>query len=211
MSTSLVRDIACPNCGEAHPLNIYTSINIADNPELKERVLDESIFDYQCEDCGYMAEITYPLVYHDPKAGYMILLLNQGQEFEGVDVPSALDNVVKRRVESLAELKEKILIFDAGCSDVAVELVKNALRGIITKTYQTDEVDCYFSRKAEDGSLEFAIFIRSSNEPVYHSTKSEVYEQSSEILRTIGYEEENSFIMVNRDFADALLEEYKGS
>lgn len=211
MSTSIISDIACPNCGKIHSLQIFTSVNIADNPELKERVLDESLFDYHCDECDYYSEITYPMVYHDPKAGYMIVLLNQGQEYEELSIPPVLNNVVKRRVYSLAELKEKVLIFDSGYSDVAVELVKNALRGIITKTYQTDEVDCYFSRKADDGSLEFAIFIRSSNEPVYHSTKAEVYEQSSEILRSIGFEERGNFIKVDRDFASAILEEYKGS
>ena len=53
---------------------------------------------------------------------------------------------MQREKGLLAELKEKILTFDAGYDDVAVELVKNALCGIIKNTYQVSRVHAYFSR-----------------------------------------------------------------
>ena len=57
-----------------------------------------------------------------------------------------IQSYTKRVVKNLAELKEKILIFDLGYDDVAVELVKNALCTIIARTYQVNRVHAYFSR-----------------------------------------------------------------
>lgn len=209
MSTSITKEIACPNCGVAHTTVLYTGINVSDHPELKEAILKENLFNFRCDECGYTAEIAYPLVYHDPLAGYMIILADYGQQANSENAPDAIIDVTKRRVSTLAELKEKILIFDAGYDDVAIELVKNALCGIISKTYQNSDLDCYFSRRCEDGSLEFAIFFQGSDECVYHATKQNVYDQSVEILRSIEYVDDNDFIEVNKALADELLEIYK--
>lgn len=119
MSTSVTKTVSCPNCGVPHDMEIFTSINAADNPELKERILNEDLFDFRCERCGYTCQITYPLVYHDPTAGFMVIMYAQGQSGNHEEPPISLRNVVKRKVDSLAKLKEKILIFDAGFNDVA--------------------------------------------------------------------------------------------
>ena len=34
----------CSKCGQQHQITIYKSINIADNPELKDKVKDGSLF-----------------------------------------------------------------------------------------------------------------------------------------------------------------------
>ena len=95
-----------------------------------------------------------------------------------------VQSFTKRRVKNLAELKEKILILDAGFDDVAVELVKNALCTIIQRTYRVERLHAYFSR-INGEEMEFAIFLPRKPEPVYHSTKLEVYRQSQEVLRSL--------------------------
>ncbi|MDO4459000.1 MAG: CpXC domain-containing protein [Clostridia bacterium] len=210
MSTMITKDVSCPNCGEPHSVDIITSINAHDNPELKEKVLDESLFDFRCDRCNYTCQVTWPLVYHDPDAGFMVIMYAQGQTGNAAEPPATLRNVVKRRVSTLAELKEKVLIFDNGLNDVAVEMVKDALWKIIEKTYQNASVEPYFSKKNIDGSLEFAIYLQGSENPVYHTIKSEVYNQSAEVLRSLDYKEENDFTQVGRELAEKLLEEYKG-
>lgn len=209
MSTSVTKEIACPQCGSAQSLTLYSGINVSDNPELKEKILNESLFDYRCPRCGYGAQMAYPLVYHDPKNGYMIALYRTNTKGNKVEAPQSISGITKRRVKNLAELKEKILIFDAGLDDVAVEMVKNALCSIIVKTYASNKIKCYFSRKCEDESLEFAIFISGKKEPIYHATKPEVYHQSAEVLRTLNFSEPNEFLRVGSTMAQALLDEYK--
>ena len=119
-----------------------------------------------------------------------------------------VQSYTKRTVKNLAELKEKILIFDAGFDDVAIELVKNALCTIIAKTYQVNRVHAYFSRINEE-EMEFAVFLPRKQEPVYHSTKLDVYRQSQEVLRSLDFVDPQGFVTVNAKLARQLLEEYQ--
>ena len=43
---------ACPQCGNRNTIKVYRSINVADNPELKEKVKDGSLFLWECPHCG---------------------------------------------------------------------------------------------------------------------------------------------------------------
>ena len=119
-----------------------------------------------------------------------------------------VQSFTKRRVKNLAELKEKILILDAGFDDVAVELVKNALCTIIQRTYRVERLHAYFSR-INGEEMEFAIFLPRKPEPVYHSTKLEVYRQSQEVLRSLDFVDPQGFVTVNAKLARQLLEEYQ--
>ena len=127
-----------------------------------------------------------------------------------VEPTEAVKDYVKRSVKNLAELKEKILIFDAGYDDVAVELVKNALCEIIKSSYKVDRVHAYFSRVNDrEGEMEFAIFLPKKTEPVYHSTKLEVYKQSQEVLRALDFVDPEGFLRVNPRLAREIITEYQ--
>ena len=207
MSTEISKDIICPQCGESQKYRLFASINAKENPELKRRVLDETLFDWRCTRCNYFAAMAYSFLYTDPDAGYIICVTPAG-EGSVTEPTQEIQDFTKRSVRNLAELKEKILIFDAGFDDVAVELVKNALCTIIRKTYQVDRVHGYFSR-VNNGELEFAIFRPRKYEPVYHSTKLEVYRQSQEVLRSLDFVDPQGFAKVDSRLARKILEEYQ--
>lgn len=207
MSTEISKDIICPQCGESQKYRLFASINAKENPELKRRVLDETLFDWRCTRCNYFAAMAYSFLYTDPDAGYIICVTPAG-EGSMTEPTQEIQDFTKRSVRNLAELKEKILIFDAGFDDVAVELVKNALCTIIRKTYQVDRVHGYFSR-VNNGEMEFAIFLPRKYEPVYHSTKLEVYRQSQEVLRSLDFVDPQGFAKVDSRLARKILEEYQ--
>ena len=207
MSTEISKDIICPQCGESQKYRLFASINAKENPELKRRVLDETLFDWRCKRCNYFAAMAYSFLYTDPDAGYIICVTPAG-EGSVTEPTQEIQDFTKRSVRNLAELKEKILIFDAGFDDVAVELVKNALCTIIRKTYQVDRVHGYFSR-VNNGEMEFAIFLPRKYEPVYHSTKLEVYRQSQEVLRSLDFVDPQGFAKVDSRLARKILEEYQ--
>ena len=207
MSTEISKDIICPQCGESQKYRLFASINAKENPELKRRVLDETLFDWRCTRCNYFAAMAYSFLYTDPDAGYIICVTPAG-EGSVTEPTQEIKDFTKRSVRNLAELKEKILIFDAGFDDVAVELVKNALCTIIRKTYQVDRVHGYFSR-VNNGEMEFAIFLPRKYEPVYHSTKLEVYRQSQEVLRSLDFVDPQGFAKVDSRLARKILEEYQ--
>ena len=199
MSTEISKDIICPQCGESQKYRLFASINAKENPELKRRVLDETLFDWRCTRCNYFAAMAYSFLYTDPDAGYIICVTPAG-EGSVTEPTQEIQDFTKRSVRNLAELKEKILIFDAGFDDMAVELVKNALCTIIRKTYQVDRVHGYFSR-VNNGEMEY--------EPVYHSTKLEVYRQSQEVLRSLDFVDPQGFAKVDSRLARKILEEYQ--
>lgn len=207
MSTELEKEIICPQCGESQKYKLYTSISVQDNPELKEQVMLETLFDWRCRRCNYFAQMAYPFVFTDTQNGYVICF-SPGGNAESVEPTGEFAHMRKRFVKNLAEMKEKIHIFDAGLDDVALELVKSALCGIIKNSYNAQRVHAYFSRENE-GELEFAIFLPGKTDPVYHSTKTEVYGQSQEVLRTLDFQEPKGFSTVDARLAKQILEEYQ--
>lgn len=209
MSTEIVKDIICPQCGESQKYKLYTGVNAQDNPELKQSILDETMFDWRCQRCNYFAAMAYPFIYVDNQAGYVICL-TPGGAGSAVEAPEPFSGYVKRRVKNLAEMKEKIMIFDRGCHDVAVELVKNALCSIAKRRYNNARLHAYFSR-VEAGKMEFAIFVPRNLEPVYHSTRMEVYNQSQEVLRTLAYDDPDGFATVDARLAKEIIERYQNT
>lgn len=136
MSTQMSKDVSCPKCSAAVRTKMWPGICAQDSPELRMRVLDEAFFDWKCPECGYEARFLYPCLYHDRDRKFMVYLApnDKAGEFQPVDVSEKfpqLAGVKKRVVSTPAELKEKILIFEAGLNDYAVELVKAALASVI--------------------------------------------------------------------------------
>ena len=207
MSTEIMKDIICPQCGVSQKYRLYTSINARENPELKQKALEETVFDWRCQRCNYFAAMAYPFLYIDPDAKYVVCVTpgGSGQAAEPTD---AVKDFVKRRVKDLAELKEKILVFDNGLDDVAVEVVKNALCTIIKNKYEAKRVHAYFSR-IQGNDMEFAIFVPGKPEPVYHSTRLEVYQQSQEVLRALDFVDPPGFATIDARLARRIIEQYQ--
>ncbi|MBQ2669039.1 MAG: CpXC domain-containing protein [Clostridia bacterium] len=206
MSTAITKDIVCPTCGKTQKLELYTSINAEENPDLRRDILRESVFDWECRHCGYTAQMAYPTIYHDPARGFMICLRPSGAVSKVETIPAVKD-LIKRSVKNPQELKEKILIFEAGLDDAAVELVKNAIVTVLRKKVEGN-IHAYFC--SVDGEvIKFALFIKGRQDPIYQTTQMAVYRQSQEVLRTLDYRDEDDFAVVNSKLAQRLLDQYK--
>ena len=69
----------CSKCGQQHKVIIYKSINTADNPELKAKVADGSLFLWECPHCGQVNLARYETLYHDPAGKLMVWLIPAGE------------------------------------------------------------------------------------------------------------------------------------
>ena len=128
MSTEIRKEVCCPDCGAKTTARMWSGINAEVNPNLRLSVLDESLFDWRCPQCGYEAMLAYPCLYHDKGRRFMIYILPGKPDPAkaagiGAQFPQ-LRGVRKRVTGSLATLKEKILLFEDGLDDRAAELVK---------------------------------------------------------------------------------------
>lgn len=119
----------CSKCGQQHKVIIYKSINTADNPELKAKVADGSLFLWECPHCGKMNLARYETLYHDPAGKLMVWLIPAGEiseaQMQAITMHTkAMGGYTLRRVNDMGTLMEKVLIAEAGLDDIVLEMCK---------------------------------------------------------------------------------------
>lgn len=123
----------CSRCREENKVTIYNSINVGEQPELKDAVLDGSAFVWTCPHCGTLNLLQYQTLYHDPSEKLMVWLTRGSEELEEQvrEAYSRLDGLEEytmRFVDDAGSLIEKIKIFDAGLDDRTMEMTKYVTR-----------------------------------------------------------------------------------
>ena len=63
MSKTSLHVVTCPKCGKPQRIERYDSINNY-HSELFSKIVDKTIFDYQCESCKETVHEPYPLLFH---------------------------------------------------------------------------------------------------------------------------------------------------
>ncbi|MDD3261120.1 MAG: CpXC domain-containing protein [Oscillospiraceae bacterium] len=215
MSTQVNKDVCCPQCGKPVRTKMWTGISADTEPVLRQKVLDETLFDWQCPHCGYQAELVYPCLYHDKEKKFMIYLVPEGsgKDLKAVEVDKRfpqLDGITKREVSSPMELKEKILIFEAGLNDVGVELVKAGLAGIVEERQgKAVETGCFCFASQETDRMGFLFFLEGEENPVKKATRFATYEKAMEISEECGGVQGNDFVRVDDSLAARVLENFQ--
>ena len=133
----------CSHCGAQHEVSAYPSINTAQEPDLKARVLDGSLFVWECPSCGARNLLRYETLYHDPAEKLMIWLSDGSADTEARMQAAVTGNDFEgytgRIVDTPGALIEKVKIFDAGLDDIALEMAK-----FITRQELGKDVDLLF-------------------------------------------------------------------
>ncbi len=119
----------CSKCGEQHKVIVYRSINVSDNPELKAKVTDGSLFLWECPHCGQVNLAKYETLYHDPAKKVMFWLVPQGEipetQMQAITMHTkAMGGYTLRRVNDMGTLMEKVLVAEAELDDVVLEMCK---------------------------------------------------------------------------------------
>ena len=131
MTTNILA--TCSSCGEKQRITYFSGINTAEEPELKARVKDGSLFLWECPHCGKKNLLVGQTIYHDPEERLMIWLLPEGAVPEETvkAVEASLETAAEtlgeytlRRVGDVGSLIEKVNIFDSGLDDAVMEMVK---------------------------------------------------------------------------------------
>ena len=119
----------CSKCGQQQTVTVYRSINISENPELKAKVRDGSLFLWECPHCGQVNLARYETLYHDPAARLMVWLIPAGEisetQMQAITMHTkAMGGYTLRRVNDMGSLMEKVLVNDVGLDDVVLEMCK---------------------------------------------------------------------------------------
>lgn len=156
----------CSKCGQQNTVTVYKSINVADNPELKDKVRDGSLFLWECPHCGQMNLAKYETLYHDPVKKLMVWLIPSGEisetQMKAITMHTkAMGGYTLRRVSDMGSLMEKVLIHDAGLDDVAVEMCKYVTKlEMVQKMVGQEKKDAFMTSvfhfyRCEDDILTF--------------------------------------------------------
>lgn len=160
---------SCSNCGCRKEITVLNGINVGENPSLKPKVKDGSLFLWECPSCGKANLATWQTIYHDPEEKLMVWLLPEGLipeekvEALGHQIEASSDlpeGYVFRRVTDVGSLIEKVNIFDAGLDDTVIEMCKYVTKmELAEKGGAKDLVDVqmkFFRTDGPDGDLEFS-------------------------------------------------------
>ena len=151
MSKHHIEKVTCPSCHHEGDFEVWDSINTVLDPEMKEKVLNQSIFLYTCPSCGETFRLNYSTLYHQMEDLVMIYLVPESEVKKTYEIfyeKNALadyryrtEKYLCRIVTSANQLVEKIQIFDAGKDDRVMELVKLLATDSILKNDPDIEFD----------------------------------------------------------------------
>lgn len=137
----------CSRCGAQHEVETVAAVDAASMPELKEKILDGTMFTWECPSCGQMNLASWPMMYHDADARLLVVLTDAAMSAE--DLP---EGYTGRLVATPGEMIEKIKIHEAGLSDMVVELCK-----YVTCQEMEKDVDLRFLKMdGADGEITLA-------------------------------------------------------
>lgn len=149
----------CRSCSQEHKVEFWNRINVSENPELKEKVKDGSLFVWECPHCGTSNLISGQVLYHDPESKLMVFVIPETFEKQLAELSASLEGYTLRRVEDVGSLIEKVNIFDAGLDDCVIEMCKYVSRMELSSKEEGSAVSSaplkFFRISGPDHDLEF--------------------------------------------------------
>lgn len=137
MTKTVQTRVACQACQALLDYTIYPEINLATDPQLKTKILDQSLFQLTCSQCGDTHTYQYDFSLQDPSNNYHLLTCYEPQALPIVaDQVSAAVAQAKDQGKSLPrmrvvghpiQVREKITLFDLGLDDWILEIYKYKL------------------------------------------------------------------------------------
>ena len=127
MTASKTIKYICPYCKQEFEMDIYDSVNVKEDRDLRDRCVSGEIFQHECTNCHKEYLVQNDLLYTDPEHKFVIWVSKE--PVKGVDLSSFVKQLDKagytlRRCATVKEFVEKIQILEDGVNDIAVELAK---------------------------------------------------------------------------------------
>ena len=140
LTSYAMEELECPKCGHKHSLKKYKVINVTEKAKLKEEIMKNRLYQFSCEECEYMAPLTYDSLYVDSQRNIMIYMapvMNAEIKAEIAELEQE-KGIDKRLVDNINDLKEKIMIADNHLDDRVIEIIKIMYLDQIKKEMEDD-------------------------------------------------------------------------
>ena len=113
----------CSQCGHSYSTTLYQSVDANERPDLKRKLLEGSLYETTCPHCGSVSFLLYSCLYMDSRRSFMIHLA-QDEAGRHVFDDMPLSRFTLRIVQDWNDMREKVVLFDRGIDDRAVEIMK---------------------------------------------------------------------------------------
>jgi len=138
MSAQKTYPICCPKCDHTQNVELYDSVNVAQEPELKQALFENRLNRVKCEDCEAEFRIDKPLLYNDADRNILIhwmpdIAVSRDEILDEFDksmeelrgaLPDDIEPPRVRLVFDRVELVELIFMIEAGMDERVVEYIK---------------------------------------------------------------------------------------
>jgi hypothetical protein len=165
MSASHSEKVTCPACHHHQEFTVWDFMDVTDEPERKQQVLTGALMRMTCTQCATETDVIHPLLYHDTEFRLLLWLIpgdglpgDHEHKIEEIDATLAATHQF-RLARTANELKEKIVIAEAGLDDRVVELFKAVIRKDPETEIQAGDRVLFagLEREDEENVLVFAV------------------------------------------------------
>jgi len=189
----------CPQCGEDGPLQMWTSINVAHDPDARRRIEDLSVFEWTCPNCKKTALVLHPCLYHDPANEFMVWFAPDGEVADDTRDFSQLNDYTLRTTKTPNEFREKINILERHLDDRALELTKLILIMQLSRD-NVDVVDVVFHSIDTSGRFVF-VLVHPDGAEQYLRLPPETYQKFANDVRDYLYTPARGFQTIDLNWA----------
>ncbi len=139
-------------CEKEIEIDIEEQINLAENPEIKDKILDGTFMSFKCGNCGKLLKIELPVRIFDKSSDLDLMMIPEVERDSFLMGQKKYKN--KKIVIGYPELAEKIILLDNNLDDRIIEIIKFY---IISKLNTDKDIFLYFN-KIENSTLIFHIY-----------------------------------------------------
>lgn len=208
-------NIECPKCGNQGKKKTLSRIKISKTPEVREQVLDGSLFKWKCPQCKNSFFMQAPFLYNDDENRFMVYFI-PGFKERSYKIPTVIKTLsdydtassILRIAPSFVELVEKIRIFEAGLDDRVVEAVKLLYSNMHVQDKGEKVFSMVFESCKENGDMHFGVYLEDKDfEAVLPQS---VYDLAIiDISPMFGDDPEEEFIVVDQTWLSGKLADKK--
>ena len=163
MTDVIQQNIRCPRCNAESAFTVWQSLNVTLNPNEKQSLMSGELLRFTCPGCGAVTQFVYPLLYHDMERRLMLWMIpdnadgTQAAPDTSVPAPGEVGGGIEpgytaRVVSSPNELLEKILVFEAGLDDLALEMFKIVINLQLEAAGIPKDAKVFFARVDQDAA-----------------------------------------------------------
>ncbi len=197
--------IQCPQCGKEVEVTLWDSLNGDLDPKAKQELLDGSLFNFVCPECGYETRMDYGVLYHDMTHNVMVYYVAEEAVAEAKSIFDSMEDVTgikmpgyrRRIVTNQNALREKAIIFENELDDRVIELIKCIYLAHASKQYPDANIEAVFFFIADGKNI--LQFI--GDAPISAEFDSSMYDTIATNFADILTEETDKEVRIDLDWA----------